>query len=591
VFLFTEYSGCAGAIDLPARPPFPFQIRPLVRNTQPPEAARPPSLLNRGVQQLIQWRSCAQGESHTGRDEVFLLAGAVVSPWSSREDGLTSLLNVLRQGQLDRLWLEGDWTGAYVSAGRAVLMKTRTSTETIFYRRDGPRLCWSTDPRDLLSSHPTFEREALAACCRGEDAFVYQGLSWVPAGYAVSFTPDRVDTFPLAPDPYSLAASPPCRRLTDWAHLAYTSVLEATRHLAVCGQPVGLLLSGGIDSAALAAALVENGGKVIGYHFWHEHPAANEAAFAQEVCHHLHIPLRLVRATTDADYLERGWSCVHPYGHPGYRWFEQAAQMLDGDGVRLLVSGRYGDAAFGPAERYGLADILAGSVALREKGRMAVQLLSTSWTLPDLLRSVSPGHSLIDTTTLSRAERRTLTPRRADFVVQPGGASTPAWLRYSDFASESSLDFSPQDLAVEQIWRRYGIRIFHPYNAAPVRTLSARLPAIYCLLPFQGQKVTKPVLRLAFAHRLPPSVLRRLRGGWPSVPGQQFCLEHAPWLESWLACEEATVIRMGLIDRDRLRYTLRNPRTLRANYHSILATAMVEIFLHQFQPTERLSWL
>src|SRR5258708_15604798 len=212
---------------------------------------------------------------------------------------------------------------------------------------------------------------------------------------------------------------------------------------------------------------------------------------------------------------------------------------------------------------------------------MAFQLLSTNWTLVDILRSAVPAHSLIDTTTLSKAERRTLAPRRADFVMPIPDESTSAWLRYSDFAGESSLDFSPQDLAAEQIWRRHGVRVFHPYRAAPVRALSSQLPAAHRLLPYQGQKVTKPVLRLAFAHRLPASVLRRLHGAWPSVPGQQFCLEHQSWLESWLTEPSAHVVKMGLIDREKMRSTLRDPGALRANYHSILATAMVEIFLDQ----------
>lgn len=583
--LLTEYNGCAGSVDLRfAAPLFSLQHLSSLHTGQQCVANQPIHILQPGAPRLVQWCSTPTVETCGLHETALLLAGALVSSRPA-EDGCVSLASALKRDDLGSVRLEGDCAGVYASAGRVVMVKTRTSNETIFYKKTGSHLSWSTDPRDLLDSQHALNRAALAACCRGEDAFVFRGLSWVRAGHGVVITKDQVDTFPLESD--TLPSFPAGLRLSDWARLAYNVLLDATRHLAKSGEPVGILLSGGINSAALAAALVENGAEVFAYHLWHEHPAANEAAFAEDVCRCLDIPLRCVRTTTGADYLQRRWRCAHPYGHPGYRWMEQVAEQMAHDGVHLLATGRYADAAFGPGERYGLADILATPLPLREKGRMAFHLLSTNWTLLDLLRSSHPAHSLIDTTTLSKAERRTLAPRRADFVVAQPDDAASAYLRYSDFAGESSLDFSPQDLAVEQVWHRHGIRVFHPYQAASVQALSAHLPAAYRLLPYQGQKITKPVLREAFAHHLPASVLRRLHGSWPSVPGQEFCLEHQPWLMSWLTNASAHVIQMGLIDETKMRATLGDPRALRANYHSVLATAMVEIFLDQFQSAGR----
>ncbi|WP_170211524.1 asparagine synthase C-terminal domain-containing protein [Thermosporothrix hazakensis] len=478
--------------------------------------------------------------------------------------------------------LKGDYVGCFVSSHVVVFWKTQTSNRTLFYRRDGALVRWSTTPTDLIDSLDDFTRTGLHACCWGENAWIYQQLHWTPAGYAVVLTPERETVFPLQ-QPSLQKSQFPRRSLQQWAEEAFSRLCQAVHPLVACQKTIGVLLSGGIDSSALAAALVYQGASVIGYHFAHKQNAANERSFAQAVCTTLNIPFRWIPASIGPDYLlgylSQTWIMPHPYGHGGYRWFEQIADLMRQDRVTIAVTGRYADTAFGPLERYSIADILSAPLPWKERWNMLLHSLSTNWELPDLFRSFLHSDSLINSASFSRSDHVLDQPKhRADFL---SALPNRSFLTYSPFATERSLDFSPQDLATEELWHHYGIEIFHPYSYEPIQEFAAQLPYAYRFFPFQGQKITKPVLRLAFAHLLPPEVLRRVRCLWLNVPGQTLCLNEHLLLAKLLGSDDAWVVRLGFVNQERLRQVLTDPSRLRANSQTLIATAMVELFLRQ----------
>lgn len=461
----------------------------------------------------------------------------------------------------------GEYCGCFVTPQHIWFWKTHTCNETIFYTHTSSRLCWSTNPEDLVEND-TLSHTHLLQCCAGEDVFLYQNIEWVQAGTVVCFRRSEKKEIHHLFQRTALSRS---RRfcLPELAESCRHALLEATRPLAQSHRPVGILLSGGIDSAAVAAALRQHGTEVIAYHFHNAFPAADELAYAQATAQALSLPLSKIEVDTDARYLSNNWRFPHPYGHAAYRWMEQAAEQVSRDGISLLVTGRGGDLAFGPLRSYGLSDIFSAPIELREKLAMTLGALSTDWRLSDLLASIRPSRPLISESSLSKAP--TSPPAIPFFREQPSTSNGDMF---------DSTRFSPQDLVLEKrLWQPHGIRVMHPFYAPAIQDLARSIPTAYRLLPIQGMKVTKPVLRLAWKDVLPPAVLRYRRSAWTRVPHQDYCIRHASDLMELLTRKEAHVVQRGIVDPARTQEVLSRTRDIRAWYDVLIATAMTELFL------------
>jgi asparagine synthase (glutamine-hydrolysing) len=522
---------------------------------------------------LTQWLSDVAPASRSDQPEpirhaALFLAGVVgsIDPLPKVSE---RLVRALCQEEYTDL-LIGDYCGCLVTESFIWFWKTRASTTNIFYRRDGARLCWSTDPRMLVTKQD-LSRDGLARCCLGEDVFVYPGLAYVAAGTIVRCSVESCQTILFD----QLPPTPPKLRMTlpELASAARSALIEATRPLAQARARVGLLLSGGIDSAAVAAALASQGANITAYHLQFEHPAADESAYAQAVCQALSLPLVIIPARTEADYLSDQWRFPHPYGHAGYRWMQLLAEAASRDGITLLATGRGGDPAFGPLDSYGLSDICSAPIAVSEKVQMVVGALSTDWLLPDLVRSVKRSHSLINSRSLSPGlQTRDLTP--------PFLCHQDAEARLQ--APYEHTGFSPHDLVLETtVWQPHGLHMIHPYHHRAVQHVALRIPAAYRLIPYRGMRVVKPVLRLAFSDLLPLQILRQKRGGWLSVPSQEYCVNHREILLGLLADARTQLRLLGILDAEALRQVLENHQLTRMYAKELIATAMTELFVRQ----------
>ncbi|HEX4205883.1 MAG TPA: asparagine synthase-related protein, partial [Ktedonobacteraceae bacterium] len=229
--------------------------------------------------------------------------------------------------------------------------------------------------------------------------FIYQGVDHIAAGTVVIIDATTVQIAPLE----QRKAEVPSKRVTlpELALLTREAMLEAAGFLAETGETIGILFSGGIDSAVVAAALVRKGARVIAYHLQHGHSSADESACAVAAAGALSIPLVLIPATTEADTLSFDWRFPHPYGHAGLRWMQSIAEHAVRDGISLLTTGRGGDLCFGPLDSYGLADIFSAPIAFSEKVKMCVGAVSTDWLLPDIVKSCGRSHSLISASSLA----------------------------------------------------------------------------------------------------------------------------------------------------------------------------------------------
>jgi asparagine synthase (glutamine-hydrolysing) len=523
---------------------------------------------------LTQWLSPGASISLSDQQEPILhaalfLAG-IVAPPDPFPQLVERFAHAIQQEDYTDL-LIGDYCGCLVTQNDIWLWKTRASTTTIFYRRSTERICWSTDPRTLITARD-LSHDGIVQCCLGEDVFVYPGIAHIAAGTIVrcSATGTYTTLFDQIP-PFS---QPTRITLPDLAVEARSALIEATRPLAESQQKIGILLSGGIDSAAVAAALVYHHADVTAYHMQFAHPAADESAYAQAVCQALLLPLVRIAATTGSDFLSFEGRFPYPYGHAGLRWMQLVAEHARRDGISLLTTGRGGDPAFGPLNSYGVADICSAPIAASEKFAMVAGAISTDWLLPDIIRSLKRSYSLINERSLSSgAQDHAQAP---PFLCQQSSC-----VRLQEPYEQTG--FSPQDLVLETaIWQPHGLHMVHPYHHSAVQQVGRRVPAAYRLIPYRGMRVVKPVLRLAFADRLPPLILRQKRGGWLSVPGQDSCLTYIPELLDLLGDEQAQLRKLGILDPKPLREVLSSHQLTRYYAKELIATAMTELFLRQF---------
>jgi hypothetical protein len=243
----------------------------------------------------------------------------------------------------------------------------------------------------------------------------------------------------------------------------------------------------------------------------------------------------------------------------------------------LLATGRGGDPSFGPKLSYGLCDVFSAPIAGREKLAMVAGALSTDWLLPALIKSIRASSSLIN--------ERSLAPT----VVNPYAIKTAPFFRQRSLHPPPDPNlydvtcFSPQDLALKStIWQSRGMCVTHPYHHIAVQRLAASIPAAYRLLPYRGRKVVKPVLRWAFAGKLPPQAVRQRRGPWLSFPHQDYCIQQASYLAQLIGSPTSQVVQRGIVDSGQLQRVLDDHQLLRAYYKAVIATAMTELFLRQF---------
>ncbi|MGC9538385.1 asparagine synthase-related protein [Streptomyces sp. UG1] len=464
--------------------------------------------------------------------------------------------------------LPPEFSGCVATPQRILIFRGLCSPDQIFHRRSGRHLSWSTDPRDLLHGRlPDFDGETLWRSCRGEDVLLYPDLGPLPRPgqfVVLGLHSTRTWTYDRA-SPLELRRRTPLR---EYARLTYDLLREETRRWADAGR-VGILLSGGVDSATVLAALTEHGADVTAYHMGTDDPSADESGYARQVCRHLDVPLVTVaRVTDDEDYFATARDLPHPFNHVWLRTLERLADRIAADGVRVVVSGLEGDMLFGPL-RYGLYDILAGDVPAREKAWMLRGLLATRWELSRLLRSARPSYSLY-----ADPEALAETELGSDFLVPHPDAAPEAY----------DTDFAPQEHTLNlALWRPRGIHLAKPLGARPLRRLAARLPDAYHLIPHAGRTIDKPVLRLAAAHRLPPDVWRHYGRTWLGSPDETWCLRHPDALARVLGAPDARLTALGVVDPQRLAEVLADPRALRRNAENLICSAMVELFLRDLE--------
>ena len=253
---------------------------------------------------------------------------------------------------------------------RGLIAIDQLGSHSLYFASAGSRLLFASEARLVLGllprrpgPNPAALVHWLAKGTTPDGTTLFEGLLRLSGGECVELDggwTKRSYWFLRYEHPDSLTRSEATARLWD-------VLVGAVRRRMSDGSPIGIIMSGGVDSSAVAAAATAVAGKteqpLRGYSAIfprHRHPRVDESEQISELTGALRLPSAQVdvRATgalaLALDYLE-AWEL--PLSGPGYMIERPLLELAAGDGVTALLDGQGGDELFG-LSGYLLADRL-----------------------------------------------------------------------------------------------------------------------------------------------------------------------------------------------------------------------------------------
>ncbi len=147
------------------------------------------------------------------------------------------------------------------------LVRDRMGIKPLYYSHDGRRFLFASNPQALLSTgdcdtrldaqslHPLFTLHAVVPA----PGTLLRGVRKCPPAHVITVTPQGELTMQRY---WNLVARRPAEPRSDaeWRDAIHQALLQAVKkRLAIADVPVGVLLSGGLDSSLLVALLAEAG--------------------------------------------------------------------------------------------------------------------------------------------------------------------------------------------------------------------------------------------------------------------------------------------------------------------------------------------
>lgn len=410
------------------------------------------------------------------------------------------------------------------------LARDRAGVNPLYYARAGERFVFSSEIKAILEHDipRTCGKDALALYLRllyvPGPKTMFDGIAEVEPGHALAVQGSIVTNNPFAPD--SRKEYPAAISFADAVSQTRELVQSAVRSQMISDKPLGLLLSGGIDSTVVLSAAAAHAPGVDAFSIaWDDLKPEDEARFnadariaAQSAArfgarHHLYrlqtkdVPALLEDAVWHLDTPVSSASLVSQLALARF-----AKQKVD-----VVLSGDGGDELFGGYERYRLS-LIAGALDHVPPVRELLSLfpyLNKVADRPDATRIAR--HLLLNRDEVSPLvtlppERDMLMPleRMLDSMPQAPFTQKMIWFdRMSWLADHSLVRTNKMSMAA-------GLEQRVPILDDRLLSFAEPLPLSYKVTPFE----TKRLLRHAFKDELAP-VLGEPKRGWFS-PGAKW---------------------------------------------------------------------
>jgi asparagine synthase (glutamine-hydrolysing) len=462
--------------------------------------------------------------------------------------------------------------------------RDRMGEKPLYYAERNGWFVFASEIRALLA-HPDIGRDLdlkglaryLASGYLPDPSTILAGVRKLPAGHALTVAAGqvRVERYWDLPFGPRLASGPPPRDATAWAGALWESLCASVRHRLVSDVPVGIFLSGGIDSSAVTAAAlaVAPGHQFKSFSIGFEEPTYSEEPFARAVAKHLgteHHQFTFTAADALALVPQLGTLLDEPLADPAFlptlhlaRHTRAAVTVaLSGDGGDELLCGYPTFLAVAPlrwmrhlpptaaaaAERF--VDTLPSSSRYGSPGFLLKQFFRGAAHPPDVATQIMMGGLALD------EQRQLLSPpiRAACAAFDPhdDAAGVMAGAPVDDPISRLIYHHCKLYLAGQTLVKMdrgtmaYGVEARAPFLDPALVELACSMPSAMKLRGF----TTKYALKRALAGRLPPEILTRRKQGF-GVPVAQ-------WLRGPLRArleetlDPARVRRIGLLDPERV---------------------------------------
>ncbi|MEA2375687.1 MAG: hypothetical protein QOD53_2150 [Thermoleophilaceae bacterium] len=266
------------------------------------------------------------------------------------------------------------------SRRRLLLARDRIGKKPLFYARRGDRLWFASEAKAILEDDEVprdIDAHAIDSFLHyqyvPQPRSAFAALRKLPAAHVLSWQGGDVTTRRY----WKLSYRPELARVPEpeLHEMIREQLLEATRLRLRSDVPVGALLSGGVDSSAVVAAVSRLApGRLKTFSIGFDVPEYDETAYSGEVAELYgtdHHELE-VRDDALAELPRIVWHHGEPFADPAAIPIFQLARLAGGQ-VKVALTGDGGDESFAGYERY---DVFAPDASLRQ--RLGARMLARS---------------------------------------------------------------------------------------------------------------------------------------------------------------------------------------------------------------------
>lgn len=500
-------------------------------------------------------------------------------PFKTQSDTEVILAAYSRWGDAAFARLNGMFALAVYDAKEKKLILARDSAgiKPLYYHFDNGRLIFSSEIKALLEADipRRVDTEAFGHYLRlmyvPAPLTMFVGVRKLLPGHTLTFSSGSIA---IAPFRGRFPETARAESFGDAVRLVRATVQSAVTRQLVSDRPVGLFLSGGIDSSVILASAVKTHPKINSYSVGFALRDGEEAdkfnadvALAKRTAEHFgatHHEFMLSSDDVLSLFAEAVRHLDEPIGNATALSQLYLARMVKPTAT-VVLTGDGGDEMFGGYERYRMAHIAQMYGVLvpgfLSRGKLEHVHLSGVERFAQLMfqkesdvrRVLGKEAHLADTKTLFENEFR------GDIVLSLMNADEKHWL-----IDEALMRSDKMSMAAS-------VETRVPLLDLEVRALARTLPREYLVTPF----VTKRILKEAFKDALPKELLRQPKRGWFS-PGAKW-LRHPNFVRyaEHVFTKEYAPGTSSLINFDSARSMWEDHREKRAYHYTLLFALLV----------------
>jgi asparagine synthase (glutamine-hydrolysing) len=487
---------------------------------------------------------------------------------------------------------------------RLIVARDRLGIKPLYYTRHDNALIFGSELKTILA-YPGVPRSVDLVALNEYLSFeyvptprtIFQNIHKLPPGHALSYRDGKLEMWQYWDINLGRSENLQPKQIQDYEGELLDVLREAVRKEMVSDVPVGVLLSGGLDSSTIAALMAEIApGSVKSFSIRFDDPSFDESNYARRVAHHLqteHYELTLTPNLTLelvpqlAKFLDEplGDSSIIPTFLLSQFTRHHVKVALGGDGGDELFAGYSTLQAHRLVEYYEM--LLPGVVRHRlipwivDRLPVSFDNISLDFKVRRFIAGrgipiVMRHHQWLGSFAIAQ-KRQLLQPwtqllekdtYQVAFEHQRNSQAQEALnqLLYCDLKLYLEGDILPK---VDRASMANSLEVRVPFLNHTLVEYTAKLPHT---LKLRGL-TTKYILRRAMRHHLPPDILGRSKKGFNMPVAKWFTSDLRPLVEDMLSRDRLQ--REGFFNADYVQKLLSEHMNGQADHRKLLWTLLV----------------